>query len=468
MPKSAKICVSSLGCAKNLVDTEVMLGSMAKSGVQLTNDLNDADMFVVNTCSFIESARQESNDAIMDAVMWKKKKRHRKVIVAGCLPQRSPEETKKTHPDVDLFLGLDEVSSIGTMVQNLLNKMPGINKINKDDLPVYLYDENTPRLLVTPKHYAYIKISEGCNHKCSFCAIPTFRGKLRSRTITSIVKEAQALINQGVKEVILVSQDSTGYGSDLKDGSTTAKLLQALDQLQGEEYWVRLLYLYPTTVSDELIDTFANGKHIRKYIDMPLQHASDGVLKSMRRGITRKRTEELLGKFRERVPGVTMRTTFLVGHPGETEDEYNKLVQFVEEQRFDRFGVFTYSHEENTHAFSLENDVPAELAEERKNKIMEIQSKISYEKNQDWVGKTVRVIIDDVFEDEDGVYRCIGRTEGDAPDVDNQVHFPYVKEIGEDFFVDVKITKADHYDLFGEAVVQKERKLPRKYRNRRR
>ena len=449
MPKSAKICVSSLGCAKNLVDTEVMLGSLAQSGVSLTNDLNDADIFVVNTCSFIDGARQESNDAIMNAVNWKKKRRHRKVVVAGCLPQRSPEETKKNHPDVDLFLGLDEITSIGTMVQNLLRRTPGINTFVKEDLPVYLYDENTPRLLVTPSHFAYIKISEGCNHKCSFCAIPTFRGKLRSRTITSVVKEAQALLNQGVREIILVSQDSTGYGSDLKDGSNTAKLLKALDNLDCDDYWVRLLYLYPTTVTDELIETFAETKHVCRYIDMPLQHASDNVLKVMRRGITQKRTEALLQKFRDKIPGVTMRTTLLVGHPGEEEEDFVTLKKFVEEQKFDRVGIFTYSHEKNTHAFSMDEYADEETSARRKNELMEIQYEISLKNNQRFVGQTVKVIIDEVYEGEDGGTYCIGRTEGDAHEVDNQVRFPYDTRIGDNVFVNVNIEEADAYDLFG-------------------
>lgn len=468
MPKTAKICVSSLGCAKNLVDTEVMLGSMAKSGVVITGDLNDADIFVVNTCSFIEGARQESNAAIMDAITWKKKRKNRKVVVAGCLPQRSPEETKKNHPDVDLFLGLDDVASIGTMVNNLLRKMPTMNTIQKDDLPVYLYDENTPRLLVTPSHYAYIKISEGCNHKCSFCAIPTFRGKLRSRTIESIVKEAQALLNRGVREIILVSQDSTGYGSDLKDGSSTAELLKALDKLDCDEYWVRLLYLYPTTVTDELIETFAQSKHIAKYIDMPLQHGADKVLKTMRRGITRKRTEILLDKFRKAMPGVVMRTTLLVGHPGEGEEEFQECLDFVKEQQFDRLGVFTYSHEENTHARSLEDFTDPETSAARRDQIMAVQQEISYEKNQRFAGQDLRVIVDEAFlktdidpnderfdeaiMEEAGDYYVLSRTEGDAPDVDNLVHFSADEAILDQQFLTVHIEEATDYDLYGQLV----------------
>lgn len=452
MPKSAKICISSLGCAKNLVDTEVMLGSLAQSGVTLTNDLKHADIFVINTCSFIDGAREESNEAIRDAIRWKKKKRHRKVVVAGCLPQRMPEETKETHPNVDLFLGLDEVANVGTMVQNLLRKIPTINTFIKEDLPVYLYDEQTPRLLVTPSHYAYIKISEGCNHKCSFCAIPTFRGKLRSRTVTSITKEAQALLNQGVKEIILVSQDSTGYGSDLQDGSSIAQLLRALDKLQAKEYWVRLLYLYPTTVTDDLVEAFATSSHLCKYIDMPLQHASDRVLKTMRRGITKKRTEDLLQKFRDRIPGVTMRTTLLVGHPGEAEEDFETLRDFVLQQKFDRVGIFTYSHEQNTHAFSMSEYASKEEAGKRRDELMKVQHEISYANNQRFVGQEIKVIIDDVFEDEEGQTRCIGRSEGDAPDVDNQVHFAYHEKIADSVFATVKIYEAEAYDLFGEVV----------------
>lgn len=452
MPKTVKICVSSLGCAKNLVDTEVMLGSMAKSGVVITGDLEDADIFVVNTCSFIEGARQESNAAIMDAITWKKKRKSRKVVVAGCLPQRSPEETKKNHPDVDLFLGLDDVASIGTMVNNLLRKMPTMNTIQKEDLPVYLYDENTPRLLVTPSHYAYIKISEGCNHKCSFCAIPTFRGTLRSRTIDSVKKEAQALLNSGVKEIILVSQDSTGYGSDLKDGSNTSKLLQALDELDCDEYWVRLLYLYPTTVTDELIETFANSKHICKYIDMPLQHGADKVLKTMRRGITRKRTEKLLDKFRAAMPDVVMRTTLLVGHPGEGEEEFDQLLDFVKEQKFDRMGAFTYSHEENTHAKTLDDFVDAETSAARRDKLMAIQQEISFEKNQKFVGKKVRCIIDEATLMEDDSYEVIARTEADAPDVDNLIHFYADESILDKKFCTVLIQEAGDYDLWGDLI----------------
>ena len=260
-------------------------------------------------------------------------------------------------------------------------------------------------------------------------------------------------MNQGIKEIILVSQDSTGYGSDLKDGSSTAELLKALDKLDADEYWVRLLYLYPTTVTDELIDTFASAKHVCKYIDMPLQHASDNVLKVMRRGINKKRTEILLDKFRSKIPGVTMRTTLLVGHPGEEEKDFEDLRSFVEEQKFDRVGIFTYSHEQNTHAFSMNEYADAETAEKRKDELMKIQHDISYENNQRFVGKEVRVVIDDVFEDEDGEVRCIGRTEGDAPDVDNQVHFAYDEKIGDDVFATVKIVEADAYDLFGDVVL---------------
>ena len=451
--KNVLLCLSSLGCAKNLVDTEVMLGSLANSNITLTNDMNQADIYVINTCSFIASARQESNQTICEGVEWKKKKKNRKLVVAGCLPQRTPEKLNENFPDVDLILGLDQVANLDKLIENIFLKMPKLNKIKSEDLPTYLYDENTPRLLVTPSHYAYIKISEGCNHKCSFCAIPTFRGKLRSRTIESVVKEAQALLNQGVRELILVSQDSTGYGSDLKNGSTTAKLLQALEKLACKEhYWVRLLYLYPTTVSDELIDTFATSKHIVKYIDMPLQHIADPVLKIMRRGITKKRTLELLAKFRQRIPDVVMRTTLLVGHPGENEQEFSELVEFVKEQKFDRIGIFTYSHEENTHAYKFDKFAPKEIAQKRKDILMKYQYDISYNNNQKFIGKTLQVLIDDVITNEDGEKLFQARSYGDSPDVDNLIYAPYQEKLANQSFIDVIITHAQSYDLFGEVV----------------
>ena len=453
MKKIILLCISSLGCAKNLVDTEVMLGSLSQSNISLTDDMNEADIYVINTCSFIESARQESNQTIADGVKWKKKKRGRKLVVAGCLPQRSPQKLNDDFPDVDLILGLDQVANLNKLIDSIYTRMPKLNKITTTDLPVYLYDENTPRLLVTPSHYAYIKISEGCNHKCSFCAIPTFRGKLRSRTITSIVKEAQNLLNQGVRELILVSQDSTGYGSDLKDGSTISKLLQRLEDMQcQEDYWIRLLYLYPTTVNDELIDTFANSKHIVKYIDMPLQHIADDVLKTMRRGITKKRTIDLLAKFRQRIPDVIMRTTLLVGHPGESEESFQELVQFVEQQKFDRIGVFTYSHEQNTWAHQFDDYPAPHIAQKRKDILMEKQYHISYQNNQKLIGKKLQVIIDDVVQNDKGESLFCGRSYGDAPDVDNLIYFPYDKSYDEKFFADVKVVSAQSYDLIAETI----------------
>ena len=453
MKRKILLCISSLGCAKNLVDTEVMLGSLAQSNISLTNSLNEADIYVINTCSFIDSARQESNMTISDGIKWKKKKRGRKLIVAGCLPQRTPEKVMEDFPNIDLILGLDQVANLNKLIENIYTNMPSINKIESKDLPVYLYDENTPRLFVTPSHYAYVKISEGCNHKCSFCAIPTFRGSLRSRSIESIVKESQALLNQGVREIILVSQDSTGYGSDLKNNSTIAKLLQELEKLDCKEhYWVRLLYLYPTTVNDELIETFANSKHIVKYIDMPLQHISDNVLKKMRRGITKKRTISLLEKFRSRVPNVIMRTTLLVGHPGEKEADFQELIEFVENQKFDRIGVFTYSHEENTWAFQFDDYPSREVAEERKNILMEKQYHISHKNNQKLIGQELKVIIDDVVQNDSGEKLFQGRCYGDAPDVDNLIYFPYKKAYEKESFIDVKILSAKSYDLIAEII----------------
>lgn len=450
MLKSVKICLSSLGCAKNLVDTEVMAGSLAESGAVFTTDLEKADIHVINTCSFIDRARDESFDAIAQAVRWKAKRRNRKVVVAGCLAQRMPQLVQKKYPKVDLIVGLDEVQHIAERLDQFLGRFSDLNTFVATDLPVYLYNEMTPRVLATPRHYAYIKIAEGCNMKCSFCAIPTFRGKERSRSIESIALEAQKLLDRGVRELILVSQNSSRYGFDRKDGTTLVPLLQRLDNLEADEYWLRVLYLYPTSVSDELIDAFATCRHLTRYVDMPLQHISDKVLKRMRRGITKKRSEELLRKFRERVPGVTMRTTFLVGHPGEEEEDFAILREFVQEQRFDRFGVFTYSHEENTHAYQFTDFVGREIADRRRAELMVAQQEISLEKNSALIGSSTRVLIDDVRTLDDGSTETTGRTQGDAPQADNLVHFTSDGRITDEDFCDVVITAAEPYDLYGE------------------
>ncbi len=444
-----KICLSSLGCAKNLVDSEVMAGSLAQAGAVFTNDPEIADIHVINTCSFIDKAREESYDTIAAALRWKARRRHRKVVVAGCLAQRMPQVVRKKYPKVDLIIGLDDVQTIAARLDEFLHQFPELNTVVREDLPVYLYDENTPRLLVTPSHYAYLKIAEGCNMKCSFCAIPTFRGKERSRSIESIALEAQNLLDKGVKEIILISQNSSRYGLDLRDGTTVAALLKRLDNLEGDEYWLRVLYLYPTSVTDELIDTFSVSRHLTPYVDIPLQHISDPVLKRMRRGINKKRSEELLCSIRQRIPNVIVRTTFLVGHPGETDTEFAELRDFVQEQRFDRFGVFTYSHEENTHAYQFTDFAAREVAEQRRAELMLLQQQISLEKNTAFIDQSIRVIIDEINMGEDDKIQCVGRTRGDAPQADNLVHFTADSEVADYNFCNVTITAAEPYDLHG-------------------
>lgn len=451
MPRTVQVCVTSLGCAKNLVDTEIMLGSLADHGAGFTTDLDQANIHLINTCAFIDAARSESNAAIGDAMRWKRQRRNRKVIVAGCLAQRSAEKLKQRYPGIDMILGLDEVAQIGERLSAMYERMGGFRAFPAEDLPVYLYDVNTPRVVVTPKHYAYMKIAEGCNMRCSFCAIPTFRGLERSRSIESIAAEGQRLLDEGVRELILVSQNSSRYGLERKDGTNLAGLLRRLNDLEADEYWVRPLYLYPTSVTDELIAAFAECERVVPYVDMPLQHASDPVLKRMRRGIRKARLERLLETFREQVPGVTLRTTFLVGHPGENQEEFDELHQFVRDQRFDRFGVFTYSQEENTHAYPWTDFVSREVADERRGMLLATQQEIAREKNEALVGGQQRIIIDDLVADEEsGGFYGVGRTQGDAPDADNSVRFSASTDLAEQSFCDVRITAAEPYDLYAE------------------
>jgi len=433
------------------VDTEVMLGSLSGTRLSITNDPQQADIFVINTCSFIKTARSESDDAIKNALLWKKQKKHRMVLVAGCMPQRYAEEINTQYPEVDRFISLDEVSSLGSIISEISQSDYSDKGFSPQGSSEFLYDHNTPRLLTTPASYAYMKIAEGCNHSCSFCAIPAIRGKQRSRTIDSLITEAASLLDNGTGELILVAQDSSGFGTDLNKGNKLQDLLQALDKLPVKDpYWLRLLYLYPTMVTDELIEVIAESEHLVKYIDMPLQHISDKVLQRMRRGISKERTLKLLETFREKIPSAVMRTTLLVGHPGETDEEFEELLQFVQKQRFNRLGVFPYSHEENTFAYQYKDFADSATVEARIAKLMQVQQEISLDLNKNLIGKTVQVIIDEVSPDEHG--NICGRTAGDAPDVDNLVHFPWDECAAEDVFANVKITEADIYDLYGHIV----------------
>jgi ribosomal protein S12 methylthiotransferase len=379
-----KIGMVSLGCPKNLVDSEVMLGLAQESGHELTRDAADADVIVVNTCAFIDKAKQESIDTILEMAELKKTGKCRRLVVTGCMAERYRDELKAQIPEIDAVLGTGEVPDIvaaiaPTLIPLLRQNGEAIRTVARRpqtaDLPTYIYDAETPRLLATPRHYAYIKIAEGCDYKCAFCIIPTLRGNYRSRPADSIVREARMLAARGVKELLLISQDTSFYGVDRGERGALARLLRELNAIDGLE-WIRMLYLYPTTIGDDVLDAIAECEKVCNYIDLPLQHASDRVLKRMKRPGTRASYERLLDRIRHRIPGVTLRTTFIVGFPGETDDDFAQLQDFVKTLGFDHVGVFTYSHEEGTSAHDLEDDVPAKVKTQRQSRLMSLQKQI--------------------------------------------------------------------------------------------
>ena len=388
------LSIISLGCAKNLVDTEIMAGTLAQAGVVLTADASQAQVLLINTCAFVADARSEAVSQIEQSMVWKKAQTGRRVIVAGCLPQRDLPRLREAFTGVDLFIGLDDVPRIAALLQNLLdspkskNKHPGADSAGFKEA-TYLYDETAPRLLLTPASHAYAKIAEGCDHRCKFCAIPGIRGHQRSRSIPSVVAECLQLLDQGVHEINLIAQDTTSYGRDRKDGSTLAGLLRECDELEGD-FWIRVLYMHPKHVTDELLEVMAAAKHVVPYIDIPLQHIADSQLHGMARGMGSAETRALMKKLRQKLPGVTLRTTFLVGYPGETDADFEELLAYIKEFRFDRLGVFTYSPEEGTPAAAITAGlVPIETAEHRRDLIMRAQQEIALAKNKKMVGKTV-------------------------------------------------------------------------------
>lgn len=424
------INVVTLGCSKNIYDSEVLMGQLRANDKEVVHE-EEGNIVVINTCGFIDNAKEESVNTILEYVQKKEAGTVDKVFVTGCLSERYKPDLQKEIPDVDAYFGSSE--------------LPNLLKALGAD---YMHELIGERIITTPKNYAYLKIAEGCDRPCSFCAIPLMRGKHRSKKIEDLVIESEKLAAKGVKELILIAQDLTYYGLDLYKKRNLAELLEALVKVEGIE-WIRLHYAFPTGFPMDVLEIMKREVKICNYLDIPLQHISDSILKSMRRGTTQAKTTKLLQDFRAAVPNMTIRTTLIVGYPGETEEDFQTLKNWVEKMRFERLGCFTYSHEENTHAYTLVDDVPEEVKQERANEIMEIQSQISWELNQQKIGKTFRCIIDR----KEGNY-FVGRTEFDSPDVDNEVLVDATKQYlkhGE--FVNLKITEASDFDLYGAPVV---------------
>ncbi|HEX8633817.1 MAG TPA: 30S ribosomal protein S12 methylthiotransferase RimO [Pyrinomonadaceae bacterium] len=447
-----KIGFISLGCPKNLVDSEVMMGQLAAAGYEITTDEAEADTLVVNTCGFIDSAKQESIDAILEAARMKTAGKAQRLVVAGCLVERYRDELRAEIPEVDAFIGTNQINDITKVCDDRVNtrSLPIVTLGNQS--ATYLYDESTPRVLATPGYTAFIKIAEGCDRPCAFCFIPQMRGHFRSRRFGSVVSEAQGLAARGVKELILVAQDSSRYGEDLAQPDGLAHLLRELARLDGIE-WVRVMYAYPTHISDLFLDVMASEPKAVKYLDMPLQHASQNVLKLMRRGGNRASLERLIERVRRRVPGIGVRTTFITGFPGETEADFDELLAFVRSVEFDRVGVFTYSDEEGTAAFDLPDKVDPKVAAKRRDRLMREQRRISLKRNRARIGETYRVLFEGAAKETDLLWQ--GRLDSQAPDIDGVVLINDAPEgdtpVPGDF-VNVRITGAHEYDLIGSIV----------------
>lgn len=431
--KKPKVNVITLGCSKNIYDSEVLMGQLRGNMIDVVHEsetVNKDDIIVINTCGFIDNAKQESIDTILQYSELKEQGKVGKVIVTGCLSERYKPELESEITNVDAFFGTNDLQNI-------------LSNLGAD----YKYELLGERLLTTPSHFAYFKIAEGCNRPCSFCAIPLMRGKHLSKSIEDLVKEAKGLVRNGTKELILIAQDLTYYGLDLYGKRNLDELLRHLSDVAGVE-WIRLQYAYPSGFPMEILDVMNERDNICKYLDMPLQHISDPMLKSMRRGITKQKTIDLVSEIRDKVPDIALRTTLICGYPGETEADFLEMKNWVEETRFDRLGCFTYSHEEKTHAHSLIDDVPEEVKEQRVEEIMNVQQEISFEKNQDKVGKTFKVLIDK----KEGDF-FVGRTEYDSPEVDNEVLLHASSNyatVGS--FVNVNIDRAEDFDLYGQIV----------------
>ena len=429
MSKNKTLNLISLGCAKNLVDSEILLGGLNKTDVTLTQNPEEADTIVVNTCGFLDIAREESVDTILQAAELKKAGNLKELVVMGCLSERYPDELKKEIPEVDRIFGSNDHRQI---VSFLTGK-----EFAKDD-PLFF------RSLMTPNHYAYLKIAEGCDNGCSFCSIPLMRGLQKSRTIPAIMDEAERLVSNGTRELLVIAQDSTSYGWDLETKVYLSDLIRELNTINDLE-WIRVHYAHPAHLSQRIIDAMAECDKVCNYLDMPIQHAADTILKSMRRGLGQDGIRDRIYRLRNAIPEIALRTTLIVGYPGETEDDFNSLRDFVEEIRFDRLGIFTYSEEEGTGAAVLDDNIPRQVKDDRKNLIQEIQHEISLDRNESFVGKTLKVLVD-----QEGENVSVGRTEFDSPEIDNIVHMQGQAEKGT--FVNIKIESANEYELIGSLI----------------
>lgn len=446
-----KIGVVSLGCPKNLVDSETMLGLIHEEKYEITNDPSEAEIIIVNTCGFIESAKEESINTILQMAEYKKSGSCKYIIVTGCLSQRYAEELFNELPEADAIAGVEVYDEIGSIIKRVINGERFIMLERSKPDVIYTSKETfLPRILTTPSYTAYLKIAEGCDNCCSYCAIPKIRGPYRSKPMEQVLKEAKALADNGVKELIVVAQDTTRYGEDLPGGKLLlADLLKELNKIESLK-WIRVMYCYPNNFTDELIETFASLDKVCKYVDLPLQHASNRLLASMNRYDTREEVETLLAKLRKRIPGIVIRTTFIVGFPGETDADFEELKEFVEQQRFENAGVFAYSQEEGTVAGAMPNQIPDEIKQERYHELMALQAQISEEIHKDTEGQTLEVLVEGIEEDGSGLH--YGRSYREAPDIDGLVFIENPGDIKPGCFVKVNILQGFTYESVGERI----------------
>lgn len=419
-----------MGCAKNLVDSEILLGGLKNQKIKIVNNPEKADSIVINTCGFLDIAREESVDAILQAVELKNQGTVKELVVMGCLSERYPNQLKEEIPEVDRFFGSNDHQLIASFLTG--------KEFSKDDPLFY-------RSLMTPSHYAYLKIAEGCDNGCTFCSIPLMRGKQKSRSISAIMNEAERLVNGGVKELLVIAQDTTSYGWDLQSKDYLDGLIRELNTLGDELDWIRVHYAHPAHLSQKIIDAMADSKKVCRYLDMPIQHASDDILQSMKRGLGQNGIKDRINRLRSAIPDIRLRTTLITGYPGETEKDYHELKNFIEEVEFDRLGIFTYSEEDDTLAANLDDNVPRQVKDDRRNELLDIQNEIALKKNEELVGKQLKVLVDESSES-----ISVARTEYDSPEVDNIVRLDGSHKVGS--FIDVIIDSVNEYELFASII----------------